>query len=64
MSTKVGFTTESHSLPFAKDSAYDKGKMEKFWEKNIDQRCVPACWTTAWFWDQVRTSYMPSQEIP
>lgn len=64
MSTKVGFTAESHSLPFAKDSAYDKGKKEKFWEKNIDQRCVSVCWTSAWFWDQVRTSYTPSQEIP
>lgn len=62
MSTKVGFTTESHSLSFAKNFAYDKRKKEKFWAN--DQQCVSACWTTVWFWDQVRTSYMPSQEIP
>lgn len=33
MSTKVGFTTESHSLPFAKNSAYDKGKKGKVLRK-------------------------------
>lgn len=59
------FTTESHSLSFAKNFGCDKRKKRKSTKKKkIVQRCVSASWTVARFWDQVRMSMCLDKQIP